>query len=71
MDINTKLYGLTEQEAKAALKNIVWEIANLSPCYVYEGDSCPYKNDVCEQYKQKGMYCEDVWLNEALKEAQK
>lgn len=71
MDIKQRVDELSEAEAKAALKNMVWEIANLSPCQIYEGDSCPYKNDVCDEYKRKGIYCEDVWLDAALKEARK
>lgn len=66
MDIKTRIDMLTEQEAKAALKNIVYSISVLQPCKAGAKRDCPYWSN-CKVVH--GELCDDVWLDEALKEA--
>ena len=61
MDIKARIDGLTEQEAKAALGSVIRTIALKEPC------RCPYY----DQCNSPGTSeCAELWLDEALKEAQ-
>lgn len=68
MDIKTRIDALTEVEAKAALKNIVYSIAVLQPCKAGVNRYCPHWSN-CKIVH--GKLCDNVWLDEALKEVRK
>lgn len=69
MDIKKRIDALTEQEAKAALANMLHTISRISPC-TESTETCPYRWTACRHHDE-GAMCEDIWLDEALKEVQK
>jgi len=66
MVIKERIDALTEQEAKAALKNIVYSIAVLQPCKAGANRYCPHWSN-CKIVH--GELCDNVWLDCALKGA--
>lgn len=66
MDIKTRIDGLTEAEAKAALVEILCDISYYRPCFIQHNDECPHYISCLGEKK-----CAKVWLEEALKEARK
>ena len=70
MDVKARIDGLTEAEAKAALKSIIKTVTDLSPCLLEDGQVCPYRYGECDEVGERKKTCEDIWLDEALKEAQ-
>ena len=67
MDIKERIDGLTEQTAKAALDSVIMTIALQEPCRMSDSDYCPYYS----QCNASGTTeCAELWLDEALKEAQ-
>jgi len=71
MDIKTRIDKMTEAEAKAALVAIIDTIVELSPCLLEDGQVCPYRYGACDEVGENKKTCADIWLDEALKEAQK
>ena len=70
MDIKERIDALSEAQAKAALSCIIKTITFLSPCLLEDGETCPYRYGACDEVGNKKRTCEDIWLDEALKEAQ-
>lgn len=68
MDIKERIETLSEVEAKAALKNIVYSISVLQPCKAGAKRYCPHWSN-CKIVH--GELCDNVWLDYALKEARK
>ena len=68
MDIKERVDELTEAEAKAVLLNMVSTISVLQPCKAGAKRYCPHWSN-CKIVH--GELCDNVWLDEALKEALK
>jgi len=67
VDIKQRIDELSEAEAKAALDSVIMTIALKEPCRMSYSDYCPYYN----QCNTSGTSeCAELWLDEALKEAE-
>jgi len=67
MDIKERIDGLTEREAKAALEKLLETVSILEPCRLEFSKYCPHYDD-CDATGTSR--CAEIWLDEALKEAQ-